>query len=202
MQKVKTLVFIVTLSKSKMKLLLIISVLCFAVASVVLLLYAFNNKQQSKQNSVYEFDVENNEDRVNFLRSFGWEIDQSPVKVSDITVPVEFNETYQRYNDIQKAQELDLSAYKGQVCKLYTYKVNNYPAQSKNVYADMLIADGRVVGGDICSNELGGFMHGFSFPDISKESNVATDTNKYQVERSTERQTLAPDPEMPNAPTD
>ena len=29
---------------------------------------------------------------------------------------------------------------------------------------NMLILDGMVIGGDVCSTELGGFMHGFDLP--------------------------------------
>ncbi len=198
------LMFILTLNKSKLKILLIICVLCFTTACITLLCNILNHKEENKQqeNNVYQFDVENNESRVNFLKSFGWEVEQAPIKVNDITIPLEFNETYQRYNDIQKGQGLDLSGYKGKICKLYTYKVLNYPQQSKNIYADMIIVEGMVIGGDVCSSELGGFMHGFSYQNTQDTSYADSCTDKYPVESSTERQTLTPDPQMPNAPTD
>ena len=81
----------------------------------------------------------------------------------DVLLPSSFNDTYEKYNQIQKEQGLDLLKYAGATCQRYTYEVTNYPdADAGTVVANVLIYKDKVIGGDICSTQLGGFMHGFS----------------------------------------
>ena len=67
-----------------------------------------------------------------------------------------------RYNELQKQQGFDLSQYCGEVCESYTYMLNSYPSGETGVIAQLFIYKGRVIGGDIHSASLGGFMHGLS----------------------------------------
>ena len=46
--------------------------------------------------------------------------------------------------------------------KKWTYEITNYPDAKSKVYANMLVLNGKVVGGDVSSAEKDGFMHGFS----------------------------------------
>ncbi len=110
------------------------------------------------------YSASTNEERVNFISQFGWEIDTGPIEVEEVIIPTEFTDVYENYNKIQKEQNLDLEKYKGMRVKRWTYAVKNYPGyENKNdvVRADLLVYEGRVIGGDICSVELDGFMHGF-----------------------------------------
>ena len=58
---------------------------------------------------------------------------------------------------------MDLSRYMGKRVKRWTYEITNYPnlTDSTRVYADLLIYDGRVIGGSIGTREADGFMQGF-----------------------------------------
>ncbi len=197
--------FVVTLNKSKLKLCLIICTVIFSVASLSLLFFGLGKNYEffkKTDSNSYEVGVDDNAARIDFLKSFGWEVSQEPVDVCEIIIPSEFNATYEKYNDIQKSQGLDLSAYKGQTCTHYSYKISNYPSTDANIYADILVLNKKVIAGDICSTEIGGFMHGFKLPDrnvISEQSDVSS---KYEVESTTENDTLVLDPQMPNAPVD
>ena len=42
-----------------------------------------------------------------------------------------------------------------------TYVVTNYEGYSGLVYANLLIYRNRVIGGDVCSADTSGFIHGF-----------------------------------------
>ncbi|MEE1002749.1 MAG: DUF4830 domain-containing protein [Acutalibacteraceae bacterium] len=101
------------------------------------------------------------EQRAAFLKQYGWEIDSSDETVKDTVIPSVFDNVYDAYNSIQVSQGFDLSEYKGKAVKLYNIKVNNYPKNSEYVYATLIVLDGVVIGGDIHSTELNGFMHGF-----------------------------------------
>lgn len=102
-----------------------------------------------------------NAQRIVFLESFGWEVDPNEEEIREILIPKEMDDVYQNYNQLQKAQGCDLNKYAGKTCKRYTYIVLNHPKQKENVNANLIIYNGKIVGGDISSTELDGFMHGF-----------------------------------------
>jgi hypothetical protein len=65
------------------------------------------------------------------------------------------------YNEIQKRQGLDLSKYKKKNVMRYTYEVKNYKDYDGTVYANIIVYRNKVIGGDICSADVTGFIHGF-----------------------------------------
>ena len=101
------------------------------------------------------------EDRARFLSQFGWEIKPEAVTECEVTIPEEFDRVFTGYNEIQKRQGLDLSKYKNKKVMRYTYEVTNYEDYDGVVYANLIIYRGRVIGGDICSADVTGFIHGF-----------------------------------------
>ena len=119
-----------------------------------------NNSGKNSAKINYK-NIKTNEDRINFLKQFGWEVHPEPVETVEIIIPKEFDAVYKKYNDVQKAQSLNLEKYKNKAVKRYTYEVSEYPGHPGRVYANLLIYGDKVVGGDICSAELDGFMHGF-----------------------------------------
>lgn len=101
------------------------------------------------------------EQRQQFIAAYGWAVDAEPFTVAEVLIPEEFDETYENYNQIQQAQGFDLARYKGKRCKRYTYQVTNYPARTTGVQLNLLVYNGKIIGGDLCSLEAGGFLHGF-----------------------------------------
>lgn len=102
------------------------------------------------------------EQRLKFLASFGWEAQPEEAEILEVLIPKEFDDVMENYNAIQKSQGCDLKKYAGKRCKRYSYAVTNYPGQSENVRANILTYKDKVIGGDICSLELDGFMFGFA----------------------------------------
>ncbi|MDR1003170.1 MAG: DUF4830 domain-containing protein [Oscillospiraceae bacterium] len=109
------------------------------------------------------------DERAKFLTQFGWNFDSTPLEVKEIIVPVNFDDVYKEYNEIQKAQGFNLEWYRGERLKRWTYLVTNYPGVSDTIVANLLVKDGKVVGGDICSTALDGFMHGFDPEKYAEE---------------------------------
>lgn len=105
--------------------------------------------------------IKTNEDRIAFLAQFGWSVAETPVEEMEVTVPEAFDKVFTGYNEIQKRQGLDLSKYKGKKVMRYTYEVTNYEKGGGKVYANILVYRNNVIGGDICSANVGGFIHGF-----------------------------------------
>lgn len=107
-------------------------------------------------------DAKDNDGRIKFLSQFGWQVNPTPVSETEVTVPTEFDTVFKGYNELQKHQGLDLSKYKRKSVTRYTYVVTNYENYTGTVYANLIIYRGRVIGGDICTEDSDGFIHGFS----------------------------------------
>ena len=108
-------------------------------------------------------NIATEEDMTNFLQQFGHEVEPSPVNTYEIEIPTEFNSVFEKYNDIQRAQGLNLKRYVGKDATAYVFKVTNYEYDGE-VFATLLIRNGRVIAGDICSTNGDGFVHGFRTP--------------------------------------
>ena len=105
--------------------------------------------------------ISNNDSRVKFLTDLGWEVSASPVESSQVKIPVEQTEVYERYNALQKSQGYDLSQYAGKTVMRYVYKINNFPNATEPVYATLLIYKNQVIGGDITDTGAKGVVQGF-----------------------------------------
>ena len=99
-------------------------------------------------------------DRIEFLKAYGWELEKEPVEVLEVIIPKEFDEVYDRYNTMQKTQGFDLSGYVGKRCKRYAYRVVNYPGTEEAVRAHLLVYKDKIIGADVCSEISDGFIHG------------------------------------------
>ncbi len=114
-----------------------------------------------KEDTVSYDNIKTAEDRVSFLKQFGWELSPEDMEAVEVTVPARFDKVYEGYNEIQKAQGLDLSRYRGKKVMRYTFSVTNYPKYEGKVLASILVYKDHIIGGDICSADVNGFLHGF-----------------------------------------
>lgn len=154
--------FVKTLRVNTLKLIGITALSFMVVAALVLFVPSYESTMTSGGVS-YE-KVYSNSDRVEFISGFGWQVAQTPIEEVTVSVPSEFDTVYLGYNDIQKAQGLNLARYKGKEIVRYTYEVTNYDGYDGTVYVNLLVYRNKVVGGDVCSADPAGFIHGFSKP--------------------------------------
>ncbi len=117
----------------------------------------------------YSLSAEGQSAQVKFLEQFGWSVDQSSRESEEVIIPQSFNSVYEKYNEIQLKQGLDLHDYEGKSCERVSYQITNYPDTNQQVNANLLIYNGKVIGGDISSTSLGGFMHGFARESLKEE---------------------------------
>jgi len=108
--------------------------------------------------------VRTNDDRVAYLQSYGWQVDPEPLSVEELILPETFDQPYTQYLELQSAQGFDLTAYAGKRVKRYVYQVTNYPTGESGIQAGLLLYRDQVVGGDILSSALDGFIHGLTMP--------------------------------------
>lgn len=169
--------FVFSIKSSKLKIALTAFAAVLAVAAVVLLVH---RDKPAVSDGAISLKASNAAERAAFLSQFGWEVDEDPAEVSEVLIPAEFDKGYEKYNEIQKAQNLDLTPYAGKRAKRWTYNVKNYPGyegRSGVVQVNILVYNGAVIAGDVCSTELDGFMQGLDFPtqkSAQRENSSAT----------------------------
>ena len=137
----------------------VIAVLAAVAALIIGLIALFGGGSNSAATSATA-NMASNDDRVKFLTDLGWEVTTSPVESSQVRIPQENSEVFERYNTLQKSLGYDLSAYAGKNVMRYVYKVENYPDAVEPVYATLLVYKNQIIGGDITNTAAKGMIHG------------------------------------------
>ena len=88
------------------------------------------------------------------VKQMGYDdVSETPYEVVEFEIPLEFNSVWENYNNLLKEKGYDLALYKGKKCKRYTYLI-----PSENARANIIVRDGKIIGGDISSITLDGIM--------------------------------------------
>ena len=141
-----------------------------AIAALVLALILFlgsdtGGSGESTVSATVAPSVSGNDGRVAFLKGFGWDVTASPTESGQVRIPEQSSQVFDRYNNLQKSQGYDLTAYAGKNVMRYVYQINNYPGATQKVYATLLIYKDQVIGGDITDTAPGGQIRGFRMPE-------------------------------------
>lgn len=99
-----------------------------------------------------------NAERLNFIKSMGYTVKDSEPTAKYVTVPDVFSDVYNNYNTLQLQSGYDLSLYKGCTITIYTYTINPPSNYDGDCVVNIMVYDNRVIGGDVSSRALGGFM--------------------------------------------
>ncbi len=144
------------------------SVVGISVAALLILIAFIPTYEPTVVNTLYtqtanvNFNkIKTNDDRIDFLEQFGWTVSEKPSDEEEVTIPNDFDKIMLSYNEFQRQMGLDLAKYKGKKVMRYTYEITNYPEYEGRVYANLLIYRNKVIGGDVCSADASGFLHGF-----------------------------------------
>ncbi len=157
--------FICTVRANTLKFFGVIAASLVVLCAIVLTIPEYtpvSTKAVAAEAAKYHYDkIKTNEDRVKFLAQFGWEVEPEPSEEVTIKIPAEFDKVMNSYNELQRNQGLDLSKYRSREVQRFTYKVTNYPDYSGTVMANVIVYKNRVIGGDLCSSDVRGFICGF-----------------------------------------
>ena len=152
--------FIYTVRASTLKFFCVIALSVAVLCAVILTIPEYtpvSTKAVAAESAKYSYDkIKTSDDIVSFLSQFGWEVDGTPLEEVKIRIPV-----MNSYNELQRGQGLDLSKYRGKEVTRYTFRVKNYPDYDGEVMANVIIYKTRVIGGDLCSSDVRGFICGF-----------------------------------------
>lgn len=141
------------------------AVVALALTTLVLLIvfvptYAAGDSAAS-ETTVYNYTkIKTDADRKTFLSQFGWEVAETAIEEREVTIPSEFDKVFAAYNELQKEQGFDLSKYKKKTVMRYTYEVTNFEDYEGTVYVNLIVYRNRVIGADICSADVSGFICG------------------------------------------
>ena len=109
--------------------------------------------------------LETNEQRVEYLREWGWEVEPEPLETLQFLLGDTLEEPYLSYNVLQRSQGFDLTACCGKQVARYTYAVTNYPTDREGVQVNLYICEGQAVAGDVCAAGADGFRNPLAYPD-------------------------------------
>ena len=152
------------------KIMLVLGAVAALILSAVLLLGGSNDTETAAA------AVSSNDARVQFLKSFGWDVTTSPVESGQVKIPEESSQVFDRYNALQKSQGYDLTEYAGKKVMRYVYKINNYPGATEPVYATVLVHKNKIIGGDVTDTAAKGQIRGFKMPDSVMTPPSTTET--------------------------
>lgn len=135
-----------TFTKKGLVALLAAVLLCLMIGGEI---YAAGNiKENGKTNRM----------RVDFIKGLGLSPQEECIGVKEIVIPERFGEVYTNYNALQDKAGYDLEPYKGSNATVYTYSVETPDGYSGDTVVNLIVYNGRIIGGDVSSRALNGFM--------------------------------------------
>lgn len=124
---------------------LLFALTALALVGVIMLLFGADSKV--------------NQANLEFIRSYGWEVEDSPEEISRLTIPSEFDAVFDAYNTAVSAAGFDLTLYKGVNATRYTYRVLNHKDSDTGlIRIHVFVTKEGIAAADICSLAPGGFI--------------------------------------------
>ena len=102
--------------------------------------------------------IKTNEDRLEFISQFGVKVSGEPLETVKFSVPENFDKVIAGYNEIQKAQGLNLEKYKNKKVTRYTYEIDKWGDYEGPVCVNLIIFRSTVIACDISSKDPTGFV--------------------------------------------
>ena len=150
---------IISFKLTKLRAAMIVVAVC-VVLTLIVLIIPDKEGLTAQAINVKNEKLKTNDDRVNYIEQFGWDINNEPVEVQELIVPNEVDETFKQYNELQKRQGYDLGKLKGKRVKRWTYQVVNYPGSPQGeVFINLIVYKEKVVAADVSNSSLDGFIH-------------------------------------------
>ena len=160
---------VMTAKVDKKKITLILAAILALVLSVILLFG--EGKGEAAPTAA---NLGSNDGRVQFLKDFGWDVTTTPKETTQVKIPEETTEVFDRYNALQKSQGYDLSQYAGKNAMRYVYEIKNYPGAKEPVYATILVHKNQIIGGDVTDTAAKGKIQGFKMPEAATQPTTET----------------------------
>ena len=116
-----------------------------AIAAVLALTLLLSGCLHGKAQPAEAVPAATAEERAAYLAGFGWQIAPEPVETLHLQLPEDLSAEWRDY--------------------LYTYNILNYPGVERGGQANIFVADGIVIAGDVVSTGEQSFQQGLAFPE-------------------------------------
>lgn len=148
---------------SRKKRILVFSLLIFLITGLLSVSLIPKKKNNSKEPRY----APQNEQRVAFLQSYGWAVEEQPIETLILPFGESLQEPFLSYNKLQLQQGFDLSACCNKTVQRFSYKITNYPGRN-DCQANLYLCENRIVAADITCLGDNGFMKDLQFPGGKK----------------------------------
>lgn len=152
--------FVCTVKASGLKFFAALALAVAVMAALIAILPAVGAETEAASVNIDYNHITDEADMREFLKSFGYETEETPAEVLELTVPEEFNSVFERYNEIQRAQGLNLKRYAGKDATAYTFKIKNGCDCEGELYATLIVRNERIIAADVCCPGENGFVRG------------------------------------------
>lgn len=149
--------FICTLKFDRKKAVFVIAMAALVLIGIILLVGAFTGGAKTEAKAA--LSARNEKGRAAYLADCGWTVETPALSEDTVLIPKQFSPVFEEYNELQKQQGFDLSDYCGMEVTMYTYRVVD-SGREGDVLAVLYVLNGAVIGGDVHSTALDGFMCG------------------------------------------
>lgn len=104
-------------------------------------------------------DSKVNQENLDLIHSYGWEVEPSPEEIVRLTIPKTFDSVFSAYNTTVSSGGFDLTPYQGVSASRYTYRVLNHKdSDSGLIRIHIFVTKSGIVAADICSLAPDGFL--------------------------------------------
>ena len=155
--------FVYTLKFDKKKAAFAVIMAALVIIGIIMLVGAHDQRRELADTGVSiqsVVNVKNEKNRVAWLKQQGWEVESPALSEDSVVIPRTFSTVFETYNELQKEQGFDLSRYCGTEVRMYTYRVSNSEFADDEVVAQLYVSNGEIIGGDVHSTALDGFITG------------------------------------------
>lgn len=155
--------FVYTLKFDKKKAAFAVIMAALVIIGIIMLVGAHDQRHETADTGAViqsVANVKNEKHRVAWLSQQGWEVESPALSEDNVVIPRTFSTVFETYNELQKEQGFDLSQYCGTEVKMYTYRVVNSEFSDDEVVAQLYVSNGEIIGGDVHSTALDGFITG------------------------------------------
>ena len=144
--------FIIT--KKRISNIMLVTVLVLTLLSLVIFKSTDGVEAEVLQPATAEIE------RIAFIENLGYKVNRNqPEQKKQIEIPYILNDVYKEYVKIQNSAGYYPEKYAGKRVDLYTYEI--FFENRTDVYAHLLVADEKIIGGDISALSV---ENGFIYP--------------------------------------
>lgn len=128
----------------------ILSGLCLLLAVIVAaLLFVLSSKETLLKDE--KRMAENKGERVEYIRSFGWDVEEDSEKEEKLALPKTLDEVLNGYNSLQEPLGMDLTPYLGKEVTRYSYRLKG-TNEGEETFVTLYIYEDMIIAADVASH--------------------------------------------------